>query len=405
MPDAASDVLPALRPVELVDAADDDDGVRRVLLIDRSQFAPGALAISQAACAILMQLDGRRTLEEAVVRVEQRLGQRIPADRISAFVRTLDEALLLQTERFENAYAQRLAQHRRAGLRDNRQRYPDPDVLRAELLAIAADGVASPAGDVRGVVAPHLDTERGRPCYADAYAALAAAGPFDRYIILGTNHFGRAGGSVATASDFLTPLGRVRSDREFVEQLEHEAGGDLRRFELDHVAEHSVELQVHFLQAVQPDRPFSIVPLLCHYPCGPTGLAVADGVGPDLATLADALRRLIDADGRRTALIAGADLSHMGTAFGDARPADDALLEAVGATDRRLLALLARGQTDEFVEHIARFDNPTRICSPGCLYVVRRALHDCTSSQPRYHQAIDRETDTHVTCAAMVLTR
>ncbi|HPF69673.1 MAG TPA: AmmeMemoRadiSam system protein B, partial [Candidatus Krumholzibacteria bacterium] len=144
----------------------------------------------------------------------------------------LDKALLLDNDRFRAAHAAHVAAYRAAPARDNRQRWPDGDALRAEITAMLADGAAAPDGDVAGVIAPHLDYARGAPCYADAYAILDEAPPAERYVILGTNHAGLGRGVVATGKDFLTPLGRVPTDRGYrlyVDGLT--AGWGLRRLE------------------------------------------------------------------------------------------------------------------------------------------------------------------------------
>lgn len=268
---------------------------------------------------------------------------------------------------------------------------------------IIASGTAAPVSEVRGLIAPHLDYPRGAPCYADAYATLRHVAPADRYVILGTNHAGRSAAVVATRKDFETPLGVAPVDAAFVDRLEARLGVDLCVAEDDHDIEHSVELQVHMLQVVQPERPFRIVPVLCPSPCGPTGLTPADGTGPDLDALADALSEELTADAERTVLIAGADLSHVGQRFGDPEVTTPEFLKDVEEVDRGLLRQLEKGATDDFVGRLAETDNPTRVCSAGCLYALMRALPGGTCRVMRYHQAVDMEQETHVTCAAGVV--
>ena len=230
---------------------------------------------------------------------------------------------------------------------------------------VIARGQAAAVESLRGVVAPHLDYARGGPVYADVYATLKQTPAADRYVILGTNHFGRSTGVAATGKDFLTPLGRVETDRAFIKRLEARLGRGLREHEFDHNAEHSVELQVHFLQMLYAAAEFQIVPVLCHDPCGPSGTKPYDGRGVDLGDFADALGALIAEDGTRTVVIAGADLSHIGQHFGDEQPTTPEFLAQVRASDGELLRCMETRQDEELLQVVRGSRNATRVLQHG----------------------------------------
>ncbi|MBL8878590.1 MAG: AmmeMemoRadiSam system protein B [Phycisphaerales bacterium] len=396
--------LPAMRPVNAT-PFHSDGGQLFFALHDYSGIAAGPLAVTAAGYFVLAHLDGNRTHADVRAAVKRQFDAEISHEQIDALIESLDDALLLHTERYENAYALREQQYRRAAARDNRARWPVEHALRSEILSLIAEGVATPVGDLRGFIAPHLDYARGRPCYADAYATLIAASPADRYVILGTNHYGRCRSVVATGKDFLTPLGLVATDLAFIEQLEARLGQSIRRHEMDHAAEHSIELQTHLLQTAQPHRKFSVVPVLCPDPTGPSGAAPRDGIGPDLLDFADALAELIDNSAGRTVVIASADLSHVGTHFGDAARVTPECMIELEASDRRLLDLCALRREDEFVAAVRANDNETGICSIGCIYAMLRALPGMKCRITRYHQATNYPADTHVTCAAGIVFR
>jgi AmmeMemoRadiSam system protein B len=397
----AVELLPALRHVEIVPVrADGSDP--QFALVDRSGIARQALALSAAGYFIAAHLDGRHAVADMQAAFLRELKVRLDAEQILELVRVLDENLLLETPRFEAAYAERLAAYRAAGVRESRAT-ADQAGLRDELRGLLASGTADGLTQVRGLAAPHLDYARGAPAYADAYAALSRTTWPRRFVLLGTNHFGRGLGVVATGCAFATPLGRAEIDLAFLERLEAALGVSLRACELDHLTEHSIELQVNLLQALADGRGVHIVPLLCPYPCGPQGLK-PDRAGPDLSTFAETLAGLIDADGGgATVIIAGADLSHVGRHFGDPQAATPASLRNIAQADRLLLDLLARGELPAFVRVIQGAGNPTRICSPGCLYVLRHALRERPARLLRYHQATNFEADMHVTCAALAI--
>lgn len=400
----ADERLPALRAVDVFPFRG-DDGEMYVALHDGSRLSERQLAVSPAGYFVIAHFDGRHTIADVQAAFLQQFGQRIAAQQITNLAHQLDLALLLQNERFESAYQARCDEYLASQMRDSRGRWPGGPELRAELESLLAqDGQPGVAGTtIRGIIAPHLDYARGAPCYSAAYRALAGVPLADRYVILGTNHFGRSGAVVATRKDFCTPLGRVGTDRDFIERLESRLGESICEHESDHAQEHSVELQVHCLQVLRGTQDFAIVPVLCPDPAGPSGTRPRDGRGPDLGDFADAVRDLLLESDVPTLLIAGADLSHVGQRFGDEHPTTPEFLRLVGDSDRRLLKLLERRREGEFVEHVRRTENATRICSVGCIYALLRALPGHACRVLAYHQAVDMDSETHVTCAAAVV--
>jgi AmmeMemoRadiSam system protein B len=198
-------------------------------------------------------------------------------------------------------------------------------------------------------------------------------------------------------------MGTVRTAVSFLERLEDRCG-NLRTYELDHAREHSIELQVAWLQHLFGSDTFEMVPVLCPDPCGPTGTLPVDGQGVDLREFASILGELLADDPQDTLVVAGADLSHVGAAFGDERRLDDAFLEEVRQRDHRALDELQINDPSAFLERVAEQDNATRICSAGCLYVLAAALPDTTGTVLRYHQAVDQASQTCVTCTAVAFT-
>jgi len=400
-----AELKPKLRPVEPVLGTEPGTiGVR-----DPSGLSPAMLSMTEPAFFILTRFDGQNCLSDVQRDFQQRYGQPLAFETLGQMVTHLEEALLLEGDRFEKHYAALLEAYRAAPARPMRS---------AAALGIA-DGAAQlfdeilheappiqADGDVVGVIAPHLDYPRGRPCYGSAYAALSQGVAPKRVVILGTNHFGRGGvgAVVATGQDFETPLGTTATDRAFLERIEARCG-DLRRFEYDHLAEHSVELQVCWLQHLFGAAAFKLVAFLCPDPCGPSGTAPRDGQGVDLAEFARVLGEEIAADPAQTVVVAGADFSHVGGYFGDEHPLDDGFLAHVREQDQAALRHIEAGDGAAFRESIAQAQNPTRICSAGCMFSLLTALPDARATVLRYHQAVEPTVQNCVTCAAVVFRR
>lgn len=400
MPDQPTD-KPRLRRLEAVQLPNEDGDVR-IGLRDPSGLSEVMLALSPPALHVMGLMDGEHTRAEMQAQFLQTFGQPLSDEVLQAMIDNLEKAHFLDGPSFESYYGQRLEAYRRAPARPMRD---------AEALGIDADGTIfdeilarhehNGAPDkIAGIIAPHLDYPRGAPCYAASYGALRGRATPDRVIILGTNHFGRSLSVVATDRPFATPLGTTACDEEFLRRIEGRCG-HLREYELDHAREHSIELQVAWLQHLFGAEAFEMVAFLCPDPCGPTGTAALDGKGPDLSEFADALGEL--ASEGDTLLVAGADMSHVGGFFGEERELDDDYLGEVRKRDMRALDYHVKGDVEGFRLCIAVDENPTSVCSAGCMYTLGRALAGRNATLLSYHQAVNPEIQCCVTCAAIAV--
>lgn len=155
-------------------------------------------------------------------------------------------------------------------------------------------------GRILGLVCPHAGYLYSGPAAAHAYAALAADGVPDTAVLLGPNHYG-AGAAVAVsgADEWSTPLGALSVDaeaREVILRLSKYAQSDDRA----HLREHSIEVQLPFLQLIGGDD-VKIVPISIAHLGEHEAPAVARDVG---AAISGAL------EGRRAVVIASTDFTH-----------------------------------------------------------------------------------------------
>lgn len=396
---------PKLRPVEAF--AVPGDGSTTFGVRDPTGISRVGLTLSPAALHILSMMDGDHTCAQIMERFGREVGQSLHSETLSSIVANLEEARLLESASFEAFYRSLVDEYRAAAVREMPHAADlgitgsDGSIFEEMLAGVVPfEG----PGDVVGLIVPHLDYARGRPCYAKGYSSLRGMEPPRRVVLLGTNHFGRATSVVATGNAFRTPLGLTAVDTAFLEKLEDRCG-HLREHELDHAREHSIELQVAWLQHLFGAESFAIVPFLCTDPCGPTGTASYDGGGVDLRDFAVALREAIAADGDGTLVVAGADLSHVGSSFGDDRGLDDEFLSSVRRLDEQALTELQAAGADGLVKCLRAHDNSTRVCSAGCMFVLATVLADARASVLDYHQAVDRVSGTCVSCAAVLYTR
>ncbi|MDQ4131886.1 MAG: AmmeMemoRadiSam system protein B [Actinomycetota bacterium] len=156
--------------------------------------------------------------------------------------------------------------------------YPaEPEVLRraVEGELQRAAGSAGTGPDPVAVVVPHAGYRYSGPVAASAYARLLPwQGRTRRVVLLGSAHHSPATAVAVTGADaFETPLGLASVDREVREEL---VTAGLAVDDEAHATEHSVEVQLPFLQVTLGSVP--IVPLVVGTAPAPAVAAVLDAV-------------------------------------------------------------------------------------------------------------------------------
>ncbi len=118
----------------------------------------------------------------------------------------------------------------------------------------------TPNKNLLGLIVPHAGYTYSGPVAAHSYYQLATAGTAGSVIILGPNHTGLGSGvSAMTEGEWSTPLGDVPIDEALAKEIVHES--DIIDVDDDaHRDEHSIEVQLPFLQYIYPRR-FKFVPI------------------------------------------------------------------------------------------------------------------------------------------------
>jgi AmmeMemoRadiSam system protein B len=114
--------------------------------------------------------------------------------------------------------------------------------------------------NIVGLVCPHAGYVYSGPIAAHAYSSLATDGKPDIIVILGPNHTGQ-GSILALMEDGIwrTPLGDVQINRETAHQILRNSN-IIDSDELAHRYEHSIEVQIPFLQFIY-NSDFELVPI------------------------------------------------------------------------------------------------------------------------------------------------
>ena len=199
---------------------------------------------------------------------------------------------------------------------------------------LQAAGVADLGGELVALISPHAGYVYSGGVAAHAYALLRELS-FDTVVVVAPSHrVSFAGASVYGGDGYATPLGVVPVDRNLADAIAA-ASPTLRYEPRAHSAEHSLEVQVPFLQRTLED--FTIVPVVM----GEQGEAA-------VRVLADALSGAVRerSSGGRVLLVASTDLSHF-HGYEEAVALDSVVLDAVNAFDAEgLLRALGRGECE-----------------------------------------------------------
>lgn len=184
-------------------------------------------------------------------------------------------------------------------------------------------------GELVGLVAPHAGYMYSGLTAAYAYRLLRNK-KFDSIVVIGPSHREYFDGvSIYPGSSFVTPLGEMPIDEELRERIVESYPASLSSrgrpsillSDVGHRLEHSVEVQVPFLQEVVPGARF--VPIV-----------MGDQSRYHCVALADALARALE--GKNVLLVASSDLSHYHS-YDEAVALDRRVIDDVKAFDAETL--------------------------------------------------------------------
>lgn len=144
---------------------------------------------------------------------------------------------------------------------------------------------------IKGALVPHAGYQCSGMNAAHAFKAIAEDGKPDAYVIIGPDHHGVPFDAVLCSDSYLTPLGECRVHEKIAAKLAQSVTDSPNA----HRFEHSVEVEVPFLQYIDPDA--RIVPIVMRR--------------QDMDSAVRLGKRIREAcDGYDVVVIASSDMSH-----------------------------------------------------------------------------------------------
>ncbi len=403
---------PRLREIEVTNEI--KDGHPYFHLSDPLHLSDRSLLVPQPWGAVLAMLDGMITVDEVANELETRYEVQIESGAIQNLVDALDEIFLLDNDRFVSARQHAVEEFRsepyRPSLLADQGFAGSADVLRTYLDSYLS---ATPEPEKRsdlvlavrerrfGILSPHIDYQRGGRVYAEVWKQAAdAVREADLVILLGTDHKGDDAFTL-TRQSYATPYGVLPTDLELVDEIASAIGEDqVYAGELRHRGEHSLELPAIWLHHMREGEPVELVPMLVGTLQPYSDMEGAEGGEWQLRTLTERVRAITA--GRRVAVVASGDLSHVGPAFGG-EPLSTSSRTDVEADDMKLLDHLRTANGAGFLEEVNRSDNQNNVCGVWPIYLMLRLI-DATQGEVRGYDSCsaDHENTSAVTIGGIL---
>ncbi len=183
---------------------------------------------------------------------------------------------------------------------------------------LAEAGGAASGENVVGVISPHAGYVYSGPVAAHAFHRIPAG--TELVIVLAPSHRARFNGAaILEEGVFETPLGDVAIDAEIGSRLRgRDYFGPIKEA---HELEHSLEVQVPFLQKVL--KSFTLVPIIV----GTVDIAVCRGI-------AEGIHAVLAGEKRKYAVVISTDLSHYHS-YEAARTLDKRFSDALSTFDEK----------------------------------------------------------------------
>ena len=360
---------------------------------DPYRFSDAMLIIPPVLVECLQCFDGSQSdldLRAALVKLT---GSLEVGEIETHLVHTLSSAGFLEDEVFAKMESDRRREFAEQPVREPSHAgsaYPaEPDAMR-QTMTEYMDGAAATApvnGGMYAIAAPHVSPQGGWQCYREAYRLLRPEHKDRTFVILATSHYGEPERFGLTRKTFRTPLGDTATNQSMVDWLAQRAPNAIAMEDYCHSFEHTVELQVIFLQHVLgPD--VRILPILC----GSFAHSIYQAGKPEdddkVKAFFDALGELRDREGDKLFWILGVDMAHMGARYQDRFEAiaGEGFMSEVAARDEQRIERINARDADGFWDLVRQNHDDLKWCGSSPFYTFLKTAPPSRGELLRYEQ-------------------
>lgn len=211
-------------------------------------------------------------------------------------------------------------------------------------------------GSLKSMIVPHAGYAYSGPCAAWAYKEVAEAELPDVFLILGTGHSTPL--TCLSNEDFETPFGIVRNDAELCSLLEKQG---IKNYKTSHDEEHSIEVQLPFLQFACKERikEIKFVPLI---------------VGQeDPIMTAEKVSNALEKYGKNVMIIVSSDFTHYGENYGYV-PFVYNVREEMYNLDKKAISFILDMDPEGFMKYCEK--TKATICGRNAIAVMLKLFED-----------------------------
>ena len=360
---------------------------------DPYKYSDAMLIIPPVLVECLQCFDGRQTdldLRAVLVRLTNDLEVGGVEQHL---IDTLSNAGFLENEAFEQMKAERRREFAEQPVREPAHAgaaYPgEPEELRATMAGYmdGASAAAGMDGKLFGIAAPHVSPEGGWQSYRAAYSQLKPEYADRTFVILATSHYGEPERFGLTRKNFLTPMGESTTDRRLVDWLEQRGGPGVSMEDYCHSFEHTVELQVIFLQHML-GAGVKILPILV----GSYAQSLYRSGDPEdddkVKAFLDALGELREREGDKLFWVLGVDMAHMGARYQDdfAATAGEGMMNEVEARDQQRIARINQCDAAGFWDLVRENQDDLMWCGSSPFYTFLKSAPKMRGELLNYEQ-------------------
>ncbi len=360
-------------------------GQTLICLHDPLGYVPTEITLSPAAFFIAACLDGNHTLRDIQLEFAREFqGALIPSEEIESIVNFLDEHGFLLNDRFQEIKSkiekeflqQKVRMPYHAGQSYSSARHELGAYLGSLFTREGGPGPLpaeqeSPSVDIVGLIAPHIDFNRGALGYAYAYYKLYQSAKPNTVIIFGVSHNGGDTPYIMTRKHFSTPLGTLLTNQEYIDYVANRVSFDPFQSEIMHRMEHSIEFQVLMLNYLF-GTDVKIVPILCG-PIDEENVSSPIEI-PYVKEFIDATTEYINESEERILVLSGADLAHVGRRFGDSFSITPTICENIRQRDYEDLQFAMEVAPEKFYSSVNKDFNKRRVCGLFSIYSLLKII-------------------------------
>lgn len=349
------------------------DGKEMIILKDPLDICSQMVFLTPESFLLVALMDGSKTVDDLRMEFFKKKGVLPSSHEILLLVKQLSDLGLLEDEKFSFILRSKTENLLKNGIRPPicaGNSYPSSREDLIEFLKeIEKIEVPERERQPDFLISPHLDINLSKIAYAHSYKDLKLNDK-KTIIIFGVAHYGLSRPISVLPIPFQTPLGIIKIDEELADSFIKNFGKPNEIEIISHSREHSIELQLIFLQYFLK-KEFLILPVLVDFSNG---------------SFENYKEYFVDLIERKEIFfIAGIDLSHIGPRYGDQFPATEDFMEKIKEEEKYLIDLVIKKDRENFEKFEKEKGSVLKICGIGILKMLLD--FQIKSAILRYHQS------------------